>query len=269
MLVFKTLMGGVIALCLSVLYAYRPAENPVNGEIVRVNDKGDTVFQGFVKKNRLHGSWASWYPGRQRCDSGRLVNAVADGAWKVWYPSGQPRFECNFNASKLNAIKDEIRKQPKNRYYALSQVPPSEAALHFSAAYLFGHHVPQNKAVILSQKIQHQPYAPEALDRITALNATEGDKSYYPPFTEGLLHGTFTSWRPDGSLKETGLYLNGLREGIWEIYKEDQVKGVGTYRQGRPYGEWRYYSAEGRVLYWKRFDAKGQVSEEYHFKARP
>jgi antitoxin component YwqK of YwqJK toxin-antitoxin module len=269
MLVLKIITGGCVALCLFGLFALRPADNPVNGEIVRLDDKGDTVFQGYVKKNRLHGNWSSWYPGRQRCDSGRLTNAVADGHWKVWYPNGQQRFEVHFNASKLNAVKDEIRRQPKNRYYALSQVPPGEAALHFNAAYLFGHPVKQTRTIVLSQKIQQPAYPPEALDRITQLNATEGDKSYHPPFTEGLLHGTFTSWRPDGSLKETGLYLNGLREGIWEIYIEDKVKGVGTYRHGRPYGEWRYYNADGRVLYLKQFDAKGQVSEEYHFKTRP
>jgi antitoxin component YwqK of YwqJK toxin-antitoxin module len=244
-LVCRTVTGVLLDLGISCLYASKPAENPVNGEIVRINDKGEMVFQRFVRKNRLHGNWSSWYPDRQ------------------------PRFEWNFNASKLNAVKDEIRRQRKNRCYAFSQVPPGEAAQYFSAAYLFGHPASPSTAVVLSQKIQHQPYAPEALDRITRLNATEGDKSYYPPFTEGLLHGTFTSLRPDGSLKETGLYLNGLREGIWEIYKEDQVKGVGTYRHGRPYGEWRYYSAEGRVLYRKRFDAKGQVIEEHHFKARP
>lgn len=253
---------------LLLLPAARPLENPVNGEIVRVNDKGDTVFIGNYRKNRLHGEWSSWYPGRHRCDSGRLENSVADGVWKVWYPNGQPRYAVHFNARKLTSLKDELRKQPKSRYYVLSQLPPTEAAIHYDARRIFGLPAAASSSVILSQQISRKPYAPETLERLAQLNITEGEKQYHPPFTEGLLHGSYTAWNPDGSLKETGLYLNGLREGIWEIYKTGQVKGVGTYRHGKPFGEWRYYDASGKILYWKRFDARGQVAEEHRFQVQ-
>jgi antitoxin component YwqK of YwqJK toxin-antitoxin module len=262
LMICATVLPGLL-----FLPSARPV-NPVNGAVVHVNEKGDTVFIGNYKKSRLHGSWASWYPSRQRCDSGRIENSVADGTWKVWYPNGQPRFEYHFNARKLQSLKDEIRRQPKVRYYTISQLPPNEAALHYNARRIFGHPVEPDGSLLLSQKISHKPYAPEALEKLSELNAQEGDRLYHPPFTEGLLHGSYISWNADGSVHESGLYLNGLREGMWEIYRDDQVKGVGTYKHGRPFGEWRYYNAQGKLLSWKRFDAKGQVAETHVFSPK-
>ena len=233
--------------------------------MVGINERGDTAYIGNVKKNKLHGNWASWYPNRVRCDSGRLENNLAEGTWKVWYPNGKPRYEYHFNARKLQALKDEIRRQPKARYYTLSQLPPSEAALHYNARYIFGHKIKRDPALLLNQQINHRPYSFEALDKLNELNAQEGENLYHPPFTEGLLHGAYTSWKADGNIHESGLYLNGLREGIWEIYKDGNVKGIGTYKHGRPFGEWRYYNANGKVLSWKRFDARGHVVEEHQF----
>lgn len=260
---------GFNLLVIVILTAARPFDSPGTGTIVRVNERGDTVFVANYKKNKLHGIWNSWYPNKQVCDSGRLENAVADGIWKGWYPNGVQRFEYHFNAQKLAAVKDEIRRQPKIKYYALSQMKPASAAWYYNAKNIFG--IPQqaSSSLLLSQQIQHKPYAPEALETVAMLNAREGDRQYHPPFTEGLLHGTYTRWNPDGSVLETGLYLSGLREGMWEIYKEGNVKGVGTYKHGKPFGEWRYYDAQGKILYWKRYDAQGEVSEVHQFKARP
>jgi antitoxin component YwqK of YwqJK toxin-antitoxin module len=262
LMICATVLPGLL-----LLPSARPV-NPVNGVIVRVNEKGDTLYIGNMKKNRLHGNWASWYPNRQRCDSGRLENNMADGTWKVWYPSGRPRFEYHFNARKLQALKDEIRRQPKARYYTISQLPARDASLHYNARHIFGHSMQQEGSLLFSQQINHKPYVPAALEKLSELNAQEGDKLYHPPFTEGLLHGSYTSWKQDGSVHETGIYLNGLREGMWEIYRDNGVKGVGTYKHGRPFGEWRYYSASGRLMSWKRFDAKGQVAEEHQFSPK-
>jgi antitoxin component YwqK of YwqJK toxin-antitoxin module len=269
MLAKYLMICGAVLSGLLLLPSARPTGNPVNGVVVRVNDKGDTVYVGNFRKSRLHGDWASWYSNRQRCDSGRLENSLADGTWKVWYPNGKPRFEFHFNARKLQALKDEIRRQPKSRYYTLSQLPPTEAAIHYNARHIFGHQVQGSSSILLSQQVSHKPYAPEAIEKLTELNAQQGDKRYHPPFAEGLLHGTYTSWKQDGSIHETGLYLNGLREGMWEIYREEKVKGVGSYKHGRPFGEWRYYSAQGKLLSWKRFDARGHVAEEHHFSSMP
>jgi antitoxin component YwqK of YwqJK toxin-antitoxin module len=260
---------SIVLLGLFFLPSARPLDVPGNGTIVRVNERGDTVFVANYRKNKLHGIWNSWYPNKQVCDSGRLENAAADGVWKGWYPNGVQRFEYHFNAQKLSAVKDEMRRQPKIKYYVLSSMPPSQAAWYYHAKNIFGIPTAASSEMLLSKQIHHKAYAPEALEAVAKLNAAQGDKQYHPPFAEGLLHGSYTRWNPDGSLLETGLYLNGLREGMWEIYKEGQVKGVGTYKHGKPFGEWRYYSPEGRVLYWKRYDAKGTVSEEHHFKARP
>jgi uncharacterized protein len=264
MLARYLMICATVLMGLLLLPSARPL-NPVNGVIVRVNEQGDTLYIGNLKKNRLHGNWASWYPGRQRCDSGRIENSMADGTWKVWYPNGTARYEFHFNARKLQALKDEIRRQPKVRYYSISQLPAGEAALHYNARKIFGHTVQQEGSPLFSLQINHKPVAPEALEQLSAMNAQVGGMLYHPPFTEGLLHGSYTSWKQDGSLQETGIYLNGLREGMWEVYRENGVKVVGTYKHGRPFGEWRYYSTSGRLMSWKRFDGKGHVAEAHKF----
>ena len=67
------------------------------------------------------------------------------------------------------------------------------------------------------------------------------------------------------AIKETGLYLNGLREGMWEEFSLSNEKSIGTYRHGYRNGEWRYYNSQGKLVFWKRFDAKGRETEKYSF----
>jgi antitoxin component YwqK of YwqJK toxin-antitoxin module len=237
-----------------------------NEFFVVFNDRGDTQFVGNFRKGRLNGNWQSWYDNRQICDSGILIDNLPDGTWKGWYPNGHTRYILQFSARKLHAVKSELLKQPKTKYFMLATLPPAEAARHYSAQLLFGHKSVDVKSISMNKQINHPVYSLETVKNIVTEN-TDGDKTsaYKAPFAEGLLHGQFTSFYANGSIKETGLYLNGLREGIWEEYNLRQEKAVGTYRHGYRNGEWRYYNSQGKLLNWKRFDAKGKETEKYSF----
>ncbi|MGL6267002.1 MAG: toxin-antitoxin system YwqK family antitoxin [Chitinophagaceae bacterium] len=237
-----------------------------NGLYVAYNNRGDTQFVGNYHKGQLNGKWMSWFNNRNVCDSGLLINDLPEGTWKGWYANGSPKYILQFSARKLNALKDELIRQPKTKYYLLANKQPAEASRHYDAQLLFGHSREEVKSISLTKKVNYPVYSLEAVKKIVTDNTDVSNNSTYKaPFAEGLLHGQFTSFYPDGSIKETGLYLNGLREGMWEEFSLSNEKSIGTYRHGFRNGEWRYYNSQGKLVFWKRFDAKGRETEKYSF----
>lgn len=244
-------------------------ENRKSGVIVGLNRFGDTAYVSNLKQSQLNGNWRSWYPGRTLCDSGRLVKNIPDGEWKGWYANGQVKFVYHFNARKLAALKDELRRQPKTKFYYIATKSPEIAASYYNAEKIFGHKTSSRSSVFLSKQINHKPREVKHLTQLVENNTDVNEENcYLPPFTEALLHGNFTEYYESGKVKKTGVYINGLREGMWEEYAENGIKAVGTYHHGYPHGEWRYYSEAGKLLKWKRFDNKGRVSEEFDFAGR-
>jgi antitoxin component YwqK of YwqJK toxin-antitoxin module len=240
-----------------------------NGLYVVLNERGDTQFVSNYRKGQLNGQWISWFNNRNVCDSGLLVDDLPDGTWKGWYANGNPKYILQFSARKLNALKDELIRQPKTKYFILSQKLPEEASRHYNALLLFGHKPVDNNSILMTKKVNLPSYSSESLRDIVVENTNERNRSFYKaPFTEGLLHGQFTSFHSNGAIKETGLYLNGLREGIWEEYNQQKEKAIGTYRHGYRNGEWRYYNSQGKLVFWKRFDAKGRETEKFSFAAK-
>lgn len=238
-----------------------------NGTVVGYNQYGDTQFISNYQRNQLYGEWRSWYHSRVPCDSGKLVKNVPDGEWKGWYPNGQLKFVYHFNARKLAALKDELRRQPKTKFFAIANKPPEVAAQYYNAGRIFGHKTEQQRSLFLSKQINHTPHSAVMLKNLVDFNTSPDDSiNYMPPFTEGLLHGDYIEFFENGSIKKNGIYLNGLREGMWEEFSANGIKAVGTYRHGYPHGEWRYYDQKGKLLRWKRFDTKGRLSESFEFE---
>ncbi|WP_336515350.1 hypothetical protein [Pollutibacter soli] len=249
--------------------AFDRNENLKSGVIIGLNKFGDTAYISNVKQSQLNGNWRSWYPTRNLCDSGRLVKNIPDGEWKGWYANGQVKFVYHFNARKLAALKDELRRQPKTKFYYIATKSPEVAASYYNAERIFGHKTSTRSSVFLSRQINHRPREVQHLPQIVEKNTEENEENcYLPPFTEALLHGNFTEYYESGKIKKTGMYINGLREGMWEEFSENGVKAVGTYHHGYPNGEWRYYDESGKLLKWRRFDHKGRTTEQFEFNKR-
>ncbi len=242
-------------------------ETVKNGVLVGINEFGDTLYVANLSKSQLSGSWRSWYPTRLPCDSGRLVKNIPDGEWKGWYSNGQLKFVYHFNARKLAALKDELRRQPKTKFYYIANKPPEIAAEYYNAERIFGHKSTTPRSIFLSRQINHKTHQVAKLKTLVEYNTAEKDDDcYLPPFTEALLHGNYTEYYENGKVRKAGIYINGLREGMWEEYTEAGTKAVGTYHHGYPKGEWRYYNEHGKLVKWKRFDSKGRLSEEFVFE---
>ena len=237
-----------------------------NGIVVGYNEFGDTQYVGNYRRSQLYGEWRSWFNNGLPCDSGKLVKNVPDGEWKGWYANGRLKFIYHFNARKLAALKDELRRQPKTKFFVIAGKPAEVAAQYYNARMIFGHKSDRRESIFLTRQINHPPHSATVLKEVVENNTdAESGENYMPPFTEALLHGNFIEFNEDGSIRKSGIYINGLREGVWEEHKPGGVKAVGTYRHGYPNGEWRYYDQRGKLIKWKRFDNKGKLSEEYAF----
>lgn len=137
-----------------------------NGFFVVFNERGDTQFVGNYRKGQLNGKWMSWFNNRHACDSGLLVNNLPDGIWKGWYANGNPRYILQFNARKLNALKNELINQPKIKYFNLANRRPDEASRHYDAQLIFGHNTPDVKTISLVKKVNHPAYSLETVKKI-------------------------------------------------------------------------------------------------------
>lgn len=217
-----------------------------------------------IKKNKLSGTWKSWFISGSVCDSGRFVGNVPDGEWKSWYPNGKTRVVWHFNARKLAGVKDELLKQPKNRMYVIAQKPVTEAVQYYRVEYWYGEQK-TSPVSLRSQLVSAPAFTREELLKRVDDNTVHAIEKYRPPFTEALLHGNYTSYYPDGSLREDGVYINGMREGAWEEYATDGTRSRGSYRHNEKEGEWRTYDKKGKLLHFKRFNSRGEIVEQHEF----
>lgn len=245
----------------------RPALKRMAEEnLLGYHDNGVTQLNANLRRNKLNGTWNSWYRTGTRCDSGKFVGNVPDGEWKSWYANGKTRVIWHFSARKLSGVKDEILRQPKTRMYAISQKPLAEAVQYYRVRYWYGEENTFRKGVHFRTDAVHAPSLSreELMNRVdnNTVNATD---VYWPPFEEALLHGNYSSYYPDGKPKEDGVFINGMREGAWEEFSPDGSRQRGNYRHNVREGEWRIYDARDKLQKFVRYNGKGQVVEEHSF----
>jgi antitoxin component YwqK of YwqJK toxin-antitoxin module len=241
-------------------------KNVESGTYTAYHENGNKKFVLVQKKNKLTGEWRSWYPSGMVCDSGRFSGNVPDGEWKGWYPDGSLRYTWHLSSSKLNALKDELLRQPKMKMFAISQKHVSEAVKYYQADHLFNQPTSKPRIAFRSQLVNARSYDINSIEK-KVNNNTTSDGSYVPPFPEMLLHGEFRSFHPGGALKEEGIYINGLREGVWEEISINGEKNRGSYYHGYKSGEWRKYNSAGKLLSYTRYKSNGEVTEEHEFRS--
>ncbi len=79
------------------------------------------LFSGTAKKHKLNGRWVSFYATNSLLDSGYLHNGIPDGEWKRWDSAGQLIAIRNYDAGKLQRVKEEMRlNHPKRNFYSSS-----------------------------------------------------------------------------------------------------------------------------------------------------
>ncbi len=216
--------------------------------IVARNKNGDTLFTVEYRRKNLHGKWMSWYIHGHLCDSGRLDKGIPDGEWKTFYPDGSLRYVRHYDAFLLRKIKSDILRENRYSFYeivSLFKKSPIAAVNHFDAVISFHPHTSQDHHFkFLTDRVKHNSTA---------------HPYYFPPYLESLHHGLYINYYPDGMIRDSGYYKNGLRNGIWEEWVENRkIKKLGLYQNGQKKGTWKYYNDRGKLLVLKEYNAKGK-----------
>ena len=236
-----------------------------NGPYQGYHENGELQFTTVVKKSRLQGVWTSWYPGGAVCDSGKFVKDVPDGEWKGYYPDGTPRYIWHFSANKYFSLKDEMMNQPKQKFFRIAQLPLHEGIKYIKTDYIFGQSTHTPAIMFRSKALQHKAFDPENIKKRVDRNTYTN--TYIPPFPECIFHGPYVAYYPDGRIREEGLYINGMRDGLWEEQARDGKKSRGSYHYGKKSGEWRTYDKNGKVLSVKRYNHSGVETDSYEFQS--
>lgn len=224
----------------------------LNRQIILLNpDRADTMVVAEYKKNNLHGKWTCWYKQGFVTDSGSMNKGIPDGEWRVYYPNGNLRYIRHFDAFLLRKIKNDIIRENRYSPYSLAALfkkNPAGAEKYLQAGYSF------------PAQVHTAANSSSLMERVNHNVQIDDSGNYYPPFLEGLLHGIFVNYFPDGTTKDSGSYTYGLRDGLWQEWdeKENKIK-KGLYHHGKKTGIWKYYSDSGKLITIKKFKEGNEV----------
>ena len=193
-----------------------------NNIVTLYSTGGNKLAEASFKNLHLFGEWASYYTNTQPRDSGNFARNIPDGEWRTWYPNGNLRTIRHYNASKLGMMKNQLNnRNPKLEFYPLAM------AAHKDRSYF-----------------EHRTSARYSFKSIPA----SGD-SYDAPFAECLHDGLYMNFFPNGAVKDSGYYKDGLRDGVWVEWNDNQtVRTTGFYINGEKHSGWKQESADGKLL---------------------
>lgn len=199
---------------------------------------GNKKYKGNKRKADLQGSWNSWYSNGKKLDSGFLVKGIPHGTWTMHNREGTQKFLRTYSFDKWQLFQSErLQYHPKRISLPLTKLfheNRKHAEKYIKAIHTFC--AKKNCMRVKEDLLQ------------TIENNTE-QEHYHPPFENGLLHGPFANYFPDGSVKDSGIYKNGLPEGIWIKWTDDQqFYWNGHYHHGVKNKEWKLYSSGGRLI---------------------
>jgi antitoxin component YwqK of YwqJK toxin-antitoxin module len=77
------------------------------------------------------------------------------------------------------------------------------------------------------------------------------------------LHGDYLRRNFDGQIQAKGRYVNGQREGAWQLQDENSYRELklwhGSFKGGREVGKWQAFSANGHLLGLMQYDEQGRI----------
>jgi antitoxin component YwqK of YwqJK toxin-antitoxin module len=183
---------------------------------------GKELFRTGYKRNHLQGVWVRRYPNGLLQDSGNFYNNIPQGEWLSWYENGSLRSIRNYSSAKWFAVQSEVKnRNSKIFFHDLS------SSVGFS-----------------NRKFENLTKAAASFSSLPSTS-----KTYEPPFKYCLHHGLFMNYFPNGAVKDSGYYKDGLRDGLWnEFYSNGILSASGSYFKGLKNSGWKYFNKEGRLI---------------------
>lgn len=183
---------------------------------------GKEIFTAGFKRNSLDGLWERRYNNSSLQDSGNMHNNIPDGEWLSWYEDGTLRSIRNYNAAKWFAVQREVKNRSSKIYF---------------------HN--------LSKDLGFNTRNFENFTRSAASFSTlppSKNKTYEPPFRYCLHHGLYMNYYPNGVVKDSGYYKDGVKDGLWaEYYSDGKLSISGAYLNGVRHGGWKYFNTKGQL----------------------
>lgn len=250
----KEIAGEQTATVTPVLFQQHnllPKHGAINEQL---NNK--PLFAANLKNGKLHGNWQSWYQNGLLCDSGSLVKGLPDGVWKHWDASGQLIALRTYSVDKYHRVSNEMtRYHPKRISFplaALYQKNKEQAIKYLDVAYSFVNADKKGTGWSLSGLITK--------------NIIPGN-TYRPVFDHTLHHGLFMNFFPDGIVKDSGYYKNGLRQGMW-LHRDTGKVTIrqGSYVNGVKVKEWKSYNASGKLQELVFYTSRGELKWRKEFQ---
>ena len=218
---------------------YFKEELAANKKIAGYYPNGNQQYEGYKNKSNLHGPWNSWYSNGQLLDSGSIQKGVPDGIWVAHYKNGSTQFIRTYSSDKWQQFQNE-----KGRYHPKRISMPLTRLFHENKAQADNYITAINTLCA-----QQNCTRVKKEDLIHRINSSDAQDHYHPVFENGLLHGPFINYFPDGTIKDSGKYRDGLPEGLWIKWTIDkQFYWEGYYQHGMKNKEWKLYSANRRLI---------------------
>jgi antitoxin component YwqK of YwqJK toxin-antitoxin module len=80
----------------------------------------------------------------------------------------------------------------------------------------------------------------------------------------------YVNYLPDGRLKDSGYYKQGLKSGIWVHFQSQTgLLWKGHYKNGFPQKEWKAYNVDGNLQELLFYNEDGKLQWRKKYKSAP
>ena len=187
------------------------------------------------------GPYTVYYPNKNRARSGHYQDGYRRGVWRYWYSNGRLR-------DSGIIINDQL----VGTWYTWHD----NGKLLLSISYASGEN-PGNAKV-------------KAKISLPKRSLITGDDEL-----TGFKDGGFIKYRPDGSISDSGQFINNRKAGLWKTWFDNgQLEAAGHFSNDSLQGEWTWYRDNGvvatkenyrdnKLVSLQCFDETGKYTGEY------
>ena len=274
-----------------------------HGQWKLFSQNGETMAEGSFKEGLMHGSWERWHPANSPglfseapfnlyrgpwLSIANFRKGELDGSWTVSDRFRRKVFELSF--------KDGLRHGRATWYYPnnrpMREVDFKDGVLHgqmveydqkgkktLDTNYVDGQELIVRKAFFFKdQQKAESNFLGAKTVYITKDDWWNAEPAQIEIQGQELKHGPTREWYPNGQLRLSGQYKQGLQVGSFRWWHPNGQKQIeGQYRAGKKVGTWTWhhansqpairggYESDSEVGVWRWWDENGKLEDERDF----
>ena len=244
----------------------------LDAETVKENYRND-IREGYTRYYFPNGKLKQEIP---------FVNGLEQGYGKEYGTDGSiitlTEYKRGFIVDRLRINRKDSQGRKQGRWCWFYDSGSLKAEVTFRDDLRHGYYkeYAENGDLLKVQKYEKDVLQEEAAEVVKP----EIRNEYYPDgqlkvsalFRNGVAEGIRREYTPDGRVEHAWLYKNGIlvgegieledgnREGPWKDYYADgSLKAEGAYAGGKKSGEWKYYYADGKLEQQGKYGKQGKL----------